>query len=47
MAFCHVVRQQREALKNPPYTAEELLEILYQQGLPMTVNKLKEVINLL
>lgn len=46
-AFCSAVRQQRERLKNPRYTAEELLEIFYKQGLPLTVNKLKEVIDLL
>lgn len=46
-AFCAVVRQQRERLKNPPYTAEELLGIFYNQGLPITVGKLREVITLI
>ncbi len=46
-AFCSAVRQQRERLKNPNHTAEEMLEIFYRQGLPLTVNKLKEVIDLL
>lgn len=46
-AFCSAVHQQRERLKNPSYTAEELLEIFYNQGLPLTVNKLKEVVDLL
>jgi len=45
--FCSAVRQQRERLQNPNITAEELLEIFYNQGLPLTVNKLKEVIDLL
>jgi predicted nucleic acid-binding protein len=46
-AFCTAVRQQRERLQNPNHTAEELLDIFYNQGLPMTVNKLKEVIELI
>jgi len=46
-AFCSAVRQQRERLHKPNRTAEEMLEIFYQQGLPLTVNKLREVIDLL
>lgn len=46
-AFCSAVRQQRERLKNPNYTAEEFLEILFKHGLPLTVNKLREVIDLI
>ncbi len=46
-AFCSAVRQQRERLKNPEYTGKELLDIFYKQGLPQTVNKLREVIDLL
>ncbi len=46
-AFCSAVRQQRERLRKPRHTAEELLAIFYNQGLPLTVNKLKEVIDLL
>ncbi len=46
-AFCSAVRQQRERLKNPEYTGKELLDIFYKQGLPLTVNKLREVIDLL
>ncbi len=46
-AFCSAVRQQRASLKNPTYTAEELLDTFYNQGSPLTVNKLKEVIDLL
>lgn len=46
-AFCSAVRQQRERLSNPSYSAEELLEIFYNQGLPLVVNKLKEVIDLI
>lgn len=45
--FCSVVRQQRERLRNPNHSAEELLAIFYNQGLPLTVNKLREVIDLL
>ncbi|HDH08381.1 MAG TPA: hypothetical protein ENG96_02745 [Gammaproteobacteria bacterium] len=47
LAFCHAVKQQRARLKNPNHTVEELLAIFYNQGLPMTVNKLKDVIDLL
>ena len=46
-AFYGAVRQQRERLKNPNHTAEELLNIFYNQGLPITVNKLKEAIELI
>jgi predicted nucleic acid-binding protein len=46
-AFCTAVRQQRERLQNPNYIAEELLAIFYNQGLPMTVNKLRGVIDLI
>jgi predicted nucleic acid-binding protein len=42
--FCKAVNEQRQRLCNPRRTANELLEIFYQQGLPMTVNKLKGVI---
>jgi len=45
--FCSAVRQQRARLKNPNHTTEEMLDIFYKQGLPLTVNKLKEVIDLL
>ena len=46
-AFCSAVRQQRERLHKPNHTAEEMLSIFYNQGLPLTVNKLKEVVDLL
>lgn len=46
-AFCSAVRQQRKRLMNPEHTAEELLDTFYNQGLPLTVNKLREVIDLL
>lgn len=46
-AFCSAVRQQRERLKKPTYTAEALLDIFYKQGLPLIVNKLKDNIDLL
>lgn len=46
-AFCSAAHQQRERLQNPKHTAEEMLAIFYNQGLPLTVNKLKEVIDLL
>ncbi len=45
--FCKAVHKQRQRLRNPVYTADELLETLYKQGLPMTVHKLREVIDLI
>lgn len=47
LAFCGTVRSQRERLKNPAYSAEELLDIFYNQGLPLTVSKLKDVIDMI
>jgi predicted nucleic acid-binding protein len=47
VAFCKAVHAQRQRLRNPEHTAEELLDVFYKQGLPMTVNKLREVIELL
>ena len=46
-AFCRAVRQQRERLQSPSYTPKEFLEILYKQGLPLTVNKLRQEIELI
>lgn len=47
IVFCRAVRLQRERLKNPPYSAEDLLDTFYRQGLPIVVNKLKCVIDLI
>lgn len=44
---CNAIRQQREALKNPPKSKEELLAILQKQQLPQTVSALKEYIDLI
>jgi hypothetical protein len=41
------VKRQRENLRNPPKTAEELLEVLAQQSLAQTVAHLRGVIELL
>lgn len=38
----NAVRLQRSALKNPPMTTEEFLDMLLKQGLPMTVKALKD-----
>lgn len=46
-AFCSAVHQQRERLHNPNHTVDEMLNIFFNQGLPLTVNKLKEVVDLL
>lgn len=47
IAFCNAIKQQRERLQNPAHTAEELLDIFNNQGLPLTVNKLKEAVDLI
>lgn len=47
IAFCGAVRGMRERLQNPPYTAGELLELFYKQGLPLIVTKLRDVIDLI
>lgn len=46
-AFCGAVRQQKGRLRNPSHTADELLNIFYNHGLPLIVSKLKKVIDLL
>lgn len=45
--FCAAVKRQREALRNPPKTAAELLATLAAQDLPLTVARLQQLINLL
>jgi hypothetical protein len=37
MAVCAAVKRQREGLRNPPKTVEELLVTLDRQGLPKSV----------
>lgn len=44
-AFCTAVRRQRESLRNPPLTAEELLSVFEKQGLAKTVAKLRTTID--
>jgi len=44
---CGAVKRQREALKNPPMTAKQLLEILEKQQLVQTAARLHEAIDLL
>jgi hypothetical protein len=39
-AVCTAVKRQREALRNPPKTVEELLETLVRHSLPQTVARL-------
>lgn len=46
-AFCSAVRQQRNSLTKPNHSVDEMLEAYYRQGLPLVVNKLKEVKELL
>lgn len=44
---CAAVKRQRQNLKNPPRTAEELLATLAAQGLPQTVLRLRTFAELL
>jgi hypothetical protein len=42
-AVCAAVRQQREALQNPPYSVRELLDTFLRNGLAGTVARLEEM----
>jgi predicted nucleic acid-binding protein len=44
---CAAVKRQRENLRNPPKSADELLVTLESQGLPQTVAQLRAFIDLL
>ena len=44
---CAAVKRQREGLRNPPKTADELLGTLEGQGLPQTVARLRQFADLL
>src|SRR5262249_12530456 len=44
---CSAVKQQRESLRNPPKTAEELLATLEGQGLTQAVARLRQFLDLL
>ena len=44
---CAAVKRQRESLRNPPMSAEELLATFERQGLAQTVARLREFIDLL
>jgi hypothetical protein len=46
-SVCGAVKRQREALRNPSKTAEELLTTLQNQELFQTVTRLKQFIDLL
>jgi hypothetical protein len=46
-AVCAVVKRQREGLRNPPKTAQELLTTLEGNGLTQTVARLRQFIDLL
>ena len=45
--FCSSVQKVRRRLKNPPYSVEQYLENLLQQGLVATVAELKTFAQLL
>jgi predicted nucleic acid-binding protein len=44
---CSAFKRQRENLKNPPRTANELLDTLHAQGLPHTVMRLRSFASLI
>jgi predicted nucleic acid-binding protein len=44
---CAAVKRQREGLRNPPKTAEELLTTLENQGLTQAVSRLREFVELI
>jgi predicted nucleic acid-binding protein len=44
---CAAVKRQREGLRNPPRSAEELLTTLENQGLTQAVNRLREFTDLI
>src|SRR5262249_27262409 len=44
---CAAVKRQRESLRNPPKSADDLLATFESQGLPQTVARLREFIDLL
>lgn len=44
---CTAVKRQRESLRHPPKSADELLAIFEKQGLAQTVARLREFIDLL
>jgi predicted nucleic acid-binding protein len=44
---CAAVKRQREGLRNPPKTAEELLATLEGQGLPQAIARLRPFVDLL
>lgn len=46
-AVCTAVKQQRQSLRNPPKTSEELLATLEGQGLTQAVARLRQFIDLL
>ena len=46
-AVCGAVKNQRATLKKPPRSAEELLDTLEAQGLPLTVSRLRPLSDLL
>jgi len=41
-AVVQTARAQRQSLKKPPYSAEELLDTLAAQGLPASADRLRE-----
>lgn len=45
--ICTVLKRQRESLRNPPRTVEELLITLEGHGLVQTVNHLRQFVDLL
>ncbi|MDB6175517.1 MAG: hypothetical protein JWL59_4828 [Chthoniobacteraceae bacterium] len=46
-AVCRALKNQHATLRNPPRTAEDLLDILEKQGLPLTVSQLRPLAELI
>lgn len=46
-AVCAAVKRQRERLRNPPKTVEELLNTLESQGLPQAIARVRQFAELL
>jgi hypothetical protein len=44
---CAAVKRQRESLRNPPKTAQELLATLQSQGLTQAVARLRQFVDLI
>lgn len=46
-AVCHAIKTIRERLKNPAYTARDLLDLLQRQGLPQAASRLTDYLEVI